>query len=110
MRTSPHIPKPAERELQRIGTGIRTARLRRNMSQQELANRMGVSFHTVRGIEQGKPGTAIGAYAHALWILGILDTLTPVADPALDSEGLLLEESDRRRRGGHNVMSMSNDF
>jgi transcriptional regulator with XRE-family HTH domain len=110
MRSSPVIPIAVERELERIGSGIETARLRRNMSQQELADRVGVSFHTIRSVESGRPGTAMGTYVHALWILGLMDTLASVADPALDSEGLVLEASDRRRSGGRRGGSMSNDF
>lgn len=110
MRNTPHIPTPVAAELRRIGSGIRTARLRRNMSQEELAERVGVSFHTVRHMEKGKPGTAFGFYAHALWILGILDTLGSVADPALDDEGIALEASEGRRHGGHTRQSLSNDF
>lgn len=110
MRTTFHLPRAVEVELQRIGEGIRIARLRRGMSQEELARRMGVSFHTVRHIEQGRPGTAFGHYPHAMWILGIADTVSSVADPALDKEGLLLEAKDRRRKGGYKTASISNDF
>lgn len=110
MRTSPHIPGPVESELNRIGAGIETARLRRNMSQQELADRVGVSFHTIRRIEQGKSGTTIGSYLHALWVLGLLDTVASMADPSLDREGLALEASDRRRAGGRRGRTMSDAF
>lgn len=110
MRSKHHLPSPVSAEIRRIGAGIRTARLRRNMSQEELAERIGVSFHTVRHMESGKPGTAIGTYVHAMWVLGILDTLSSAADPALDAEGLVLAESEMRRRGGHGGQEISNDF
>jgi len=110
MRASPHVPGPVERELERIGIGIETARLRRNMSQQELADRVGVSIHTVRAIEAGKAGTAVGSYIQALWVLGLIETLSSVADPSLDAEGLVLEASDRRRKGGHPRRRVSDDF
>ncbi len=110
MRTQSHLPSPVSAEIRRIGAGIRTARLRRNMSQEELAERIGVSFHTVRHMEGGKPGTAFGTYVHALWVLGILDTLASAADPALDEEGLVLAESEMRRRGGHETRTISDDF
>ncbi len=80
------------------------------MSQEELAERLGVSFHTVRHMEGGKPGTAFGTYVHALWVLGILDTLSSTADPALDEEGLALAESEMRKRGGHESRRISDDF
>lgn len=110
MRTAPHVPSAVTAELRRIGTGIQTARLRRNMSQQELADRIGVSFHTVRHMEEGKPGTAFGTYVHALWVLGLLDTLSSAADPALDAEGIALAASELRARGGHGSQGISDDF
>lgn len=110
MRKSPHVPSPVAAELRRIGSGIQTARLRRNMSQEELAERIGVSFHTVRHMENGKPGTAFGTYVHALWVLGILRTLSSAADPALDEEGIALAESDMRKRAGHGTRAISDDF
>jgi transcriptional regulator with XRE-family HTH domain len=92
------VPYPVstrvERELRRNGAGIQTARLRRNMSQEDLGERIGASFHTVRAIEQGKASTAFGYYVHALWVLGLFETLSQVADPALDAEGIALEAGE----------------
>jgi transcriptional regulator with XRE-family HTH domain len=98
MRASPHVPSVVSRELRRIGGGIQTARLRRNMSQQELADRLAVSIHTVRAVEAGKAGTSMGTYLHAIWVLDLMGTVEQVADPALDQVGMALEASDRRRR------------
>ncbi len=110
MRASPHVPSAVERELSRIGDGIKTARLRRNMSQQELADRLGVSIHTVRALEEGRAGTAIGSYLHALWALDLLETASDVAAPTLDHVGMAHEASDRRQRAGAARGAMDDDF
>lgn len=110
MRASPRVPSIVRRELTRIGDGIRTARLRRNMSQQELADRLGVSIHTVRAMEAGKAGTAIGTYLHAIWALDLIETTFQVADPALDRVGMAHEDSDRRRRSSSRAGSLDDDF
>lgn len=117
MPTTPRLPSGVLRELRRIGDGIKTARLRRGMSQEELATRTNVTFHTIRAIEMGRPSTAIGHYLNALWVLGLIHTISSVADPALDKEGLILESAERRRRSGGGRRGrggagpgMSNDF
>jgi len=84
-------PAALEQALVRLGRDIRTARLRRNWRLDDLAGRMGVSRFTVADVEKGKPGTSAAAYLGALWALGLLDQLAPVADPDHDSVGKTLE-------------------
>ena len=54
-----------------FGQLIRTARKERGMTEAELADRMGVSRSTLRRIQDGDPGAAIGSYMEAAIILGI---------------------------------------
>jgi ribosome-binding protein aMBF1 (putative translation factor) len=84
-------PAALEQALIRLGGHIRTARLRRNWRLEDLAARMGVSRFTVSDVEKGKPGTCAAAYLGALWALGLLEQLSPVADPDHDSVGKTLE-------------------
>jgi DNA-binding XRE family transcriptional regulator len=60
MKTTQALPGLVLDQLARIGEGIRIARMRRRMTQEDLASRVGTTFHTIRRIEQGAPGTAIG--------------------------------------------------
>ncbi len=103
------LPSAIEDELRRIGRDLKTARLSRNMSREELGQRLGVSFHTVRAMEEGRPGTGIGTYAHALWIFGLAHTLNPVARPHLDTEGDALRMADLRSVASGSA-GISNDF
>jgi len=50
---------------------IKGARLERGMSQAELAERIGVSRHTVMSIEKADPKVAIGAVMEAAAIVGV---------------------------------------
>lgn len=50
---------------------IKSARLERGISQQELAERVGISRHTVMAIEKADPKVAIGAVLEAAAILGV---------------------------------------
>ena len=92
------LPSEVLSQLGRIGSGIKTARMRRRMPQEELAERVGTSWHTIRKIEQGSPGTGIGYYLKALWVLGLFDEVRVLADPERDREGILLEASARGSR------------
>ncbi|MXY55800.1 MAG: XRE family transcriptional regulator [Gammaproteobacteria bacterium] len=91
-------PAAVAEALSRLGRNIRTARLRRQMTQDSLADRLGASRYLVADLEQGKPTTGIAAYLGALWVLGLLDQVASVGDPALDEEGILLQRSREPRR------------
>ena len=80
-------PAAVEEALHRLGRNIRTARLRRRLTGEELAERIGVSRKVLAEIEKGKPTTAIAAYLGALWALGLLKQLRDVADLDRDEEG-----------------------
>ena len=102
-------PAAVEEGLQRLGRNIRTARLRRRLPQIELAERMGVSRFVVADVERGKPTTGVAAYVGALWVLGLLDGLSEVADPDRDEEGKTLERARSPRRARRR-QPLSDDF
>ena len=104
-----HPPAAVEDALERLGRNIRTARLRRRMPQQQLAQRMGVSRFVVGDIERGKPTTGVAAYVGALWALGLLTHMRGVADPDRDEEGKTLERA-RSPRTAQPRRSLSDDF
>ena len=86
-------PAAVEEALIRLGRNIRTARLRRRLTREDLAGRIGVSRQVLAQIEKGKPTTAVAAYLGALWALGLLKQLRDVADPDRDAEGKILERA-----------------
>ncbi|MCY3818652.1 MAG: helix-turn-helix domain-containing protein [Gammaproteobacteria bacterium] len=102
-------PAPVTEALDRLGRNIRTARLRRNMPQETLARRMGVSRFVVADIERGKPTTGIAGYLGALWVLGLLPQMRDVAAPDLDEEGKSLERL-RSPRTARLRSTLSDDF
>jgi len=92
-KISKSLPAAVEDILNRLGRNIRTARLRRKLSMEELAERVGISRFVLADIEKGKPTTAIAAYLGALWVLGLLRDMREVADPDRDEEGKILERA-----------------
>ena len=97
-------PATVEDALRRLGNNLRTARLRRRLRIQDVADRLGTSRFTVANVEKGKPGVSGAAYFGVLWALGLLDDAERLADPDRDEEGRILEsarlptQAPRRRR------------
>ena len=74
------IQLPALRRLLReMGENIRLARIRRNFSAQLVAERAGMSRTTLRAVERGEAGVALGAYANVLHSLGLERDLALIA-------------------------------
>lgn len=102
-------PYPVEQTLKRLGADLRTARVRRNMTIREVAEKIGTGARAVMDAEKGKPSTSAAVYAGLLWAYGLLSQLDTLADPNADEEGRTLahtrERSRARTRG-----RMSDDF
>ena len=102
-------PAAVEKALRRLGTNIRTARLRRRLRLQDLAERIGTSRFALADEEKGKASTSIAVYIGALWALDLLEDLAKLADPDRDSEGKLLELSRSPKRADRS-RALDNDF
>ncbi len=85
-------PIPAARALQKLGADIRDARRRRRIPTKVMAERASISRTTLMKAEKGEPGVSVGTVATLLFILGLLDRLSEVADVRHDTVGLDLAE------------------
>jgi transcriptional regulator with XRE-family HTH domain len=102
-------PYPVEQALTRLGENLRTARIRRNFTIEEVAQKIGTGRRAVMDAEKGKASTSIGVYAALLWVYDLLPPLNDVANPAKDELGLTLiaaKEKTRARKSG----GLDNDF
>ncbi len=95
--------------LKTLGANLRTARLRRNLSIEDVAAKIGAGRHVVSDAEKGKPSTGIAIYAGLLWAFGLTDQLARLADPDSDEEGRLIARRDQRVRAGRSE-ALDNDF
>jgi transcriptional regulator with XRE-family HTH domain len=112
MRKSPlqeSQPYPVEQALRKLGANLRTARLRRNMTIEEVAARIGTSTHPVIDAERGKPSTGIAVYAALLWAYDQLGPFEDLANPLKDEQGLILA-SRREPTRARKTRGLSNDF
>ena len=97
----PLLPK-YERMMQTLGENIRLARLRRDLSSEQVAERAGISRNTLIKIEKGDEGVAIGMYFRVLIVLGLQDNFLLVAKDdelgrRLQDAGLLTKERASKR-------------
>lgn len=80
------LPRKLEQKMQTVGEQIKLARLRRNLSVAQVAERATCSPLTVSRIEKGAPTVAIGIYLRVLYAL------------QLDDDILLLAQKDEMGR------------
>lgn len=103
-------PYAVEQALSQLGRNIKTARLRRKLTRQDLAEKIGITRFVLADIEKGKLTTAIAAYLGALWALDLLSPMHDVADPDLDEVGKTLEAARAPTTAPKRSKELDNDF
>ena len=98
MSKKTHLPIPVQKGLRRLGKNISDARRRRRIATELMSERSGFSRITLSKIEKGDPSVSMGAYASALFVLGMSDHLALVADASHDIVGRELEEENLPKR------------
>ncbi|MGH7189351.1 MAG: helix-turn-helix domain-containing protein [Acetobacteraceae bacterium] len=102
-------PFAIEQSLKKLGERLRTARLRRSLTLEEAAAKIGTGIRAVRDAENGRASASIGTYWALLWAYDLLGPAEDLADPAKDAEGSALE-TRRFRAGGRGKSALDNDF
>lgn len=91
-------PYPVEQSLKRLGNDLRTARLRRNLTIRDVAEKIGTGPRAVGAAEKGKPSTGIAVYIALLWTYDLLGEFDQVATPENDRVGQALARAGERIR------------
>jgi len=84
--------------VRKLGADIRDARLRRRIPVAVAAERASIGRSTLNRVEKGDPSVALGIYATVLFVLGLVDRITDLADVRTDAAGLQLEEEQLPKR------------
>lgn len=98
-KTAPLLP-PTERLLHQFGERLRLARLRRQLTAKQVAERAGMAPLTLRSLERGGSGVTIGAYLAVMQVLGMEQDLNLLGKA--DALGRALQDS---RLPGHKSQS-----
>lgn len=83
-----------------LGTRLKEARLRRNWTQLQTADKAGLSESSVKKVESGSPRITVGAYLSLLDVFGMPKALDNVLPAGSDTLGEALARSATRRRAG----------
>jgi transcriptional regulator with XRE-family HTH domain len=102
-------PYQVDQALKRLGGNLRTARLRRRLSLEDVAQKIGIQRQTVSDAEKGNPSTSAAVYMALLWTYDLIGQMEDVANPLQDAEGQALAASREPNRARHNK-DIDNDF
>lgn len=102
-------PYQVEQALKRLGANLRMARLRRNLTIEEVAEKIGTGRHSIIAAEKGKASTSAAVYTAMLWAYDLLGPMAALADPAEDTEGLALS-AHRERARSEKPTELDSDF
>lgn len=83
------VALPVRRAAHDLGDHIASWRKLRGLTQAQLADRAGISEATLRRLEHGDPGVALGTVLATLRAVGVLDTVIAAADPYSTDVGRL---------------------
>ncbi len=90
------LPRKLEAHLQTVGEQIRLARLRRDLSIAQVAERATCSPLTVTRVEKGSPTVAMGIYLRILYALQLEDDILMLAQK--DELGRTLQDLSLKHR------------
>lgn len=102
-------PYQVEQAIERLGANLRTARLRRNLTLDDVAGKIGTGRRAVMEAEKGKPSTSAAVYTALLWAYDLLGPMEVLADPSRDHEGLALSTRRERARAEKST-ELDSDF
>lgn len=93
---STKLPRKLEQKMQIVGEQIKLARLRRNLSVMQVAERATCSPLTVSRVEKGAPTVAIGIYLRVLYALQLDEDILCIARE--DTLGKALQDLNLKKR------------
>ncbi len=102
--------RAVSRELEKISEFIILARKRRHWTQQEMADRLGVTRITIRRLELGPGKVRLELFLNALNLLGLLEGFSEIANPMRDKKAINFELSVINKKQSPSIKNEEVDF
>ena len=115
MRKTTIFPIPVNRELKKLGSDMKDARIRRRISATMMCQRAGITRPTLQKVEKGDPMTSMGIYAKVLFVLNLHEKLGDMAyDHEMKSKAndldYVLAHYDELMEEAHKVANIVNEY
>jgi len=89
--------------LGKLGQRLKLARLRRNLSQAEVAERAGATRKSIVALEAGRGSVGLGLLVKVLGVLGYPERIATLLESDPVGEDVALEHGRRQARSRHDV-------
>ncbi|MGD8419378.1 MAG: helix-turn-helix transcriptional regulator [Gammaproteobacteria bacterium] len=93
-----------------LGARLKEARLLRNWTQSEVADKAGLSESSIRKVEAGSPHITVGAYLALLDVFALPTAFDRVLAPGDDTLGEALGRNALRKRARAPVAAETDEF
>ena len=87
MKKTSIIPIPVRRALRELGSNLKEARIKRNLTMGLVEERAGITHVSLTKVERGESTVSIGIYAKVMFVMGMIDNLLELANPDKDLRG-----------------------
>lgn len=98
MKKQTKLPIPVNKALQKLGSDLKEARIKRRLTMALVEERAGITHVTLTKVEKGDAGVSIGIYTKVMLVLGLIDNVYNLAEPDNDVVGKMYDKENLPKR------------
>lgn len=98
MKKQIKLPIPVNKALQKLGSDLKEARIKRRLTMALVEERAGITHVTLTKVEKGDAGVSIGIYTKVMFVLGLIDNVYNLAEPDNDVVGKMYDKENLPKR------------
>lgn len=98
MKKQTKLPIPVNKALQKLGSDLKEARIKRRLTMALVEERAGITHVTLTKVEKGDASVSIGIYTKVMFVLGLIDNVYNLAEPDNDVVGKMYDKENLPKR------------